>query len=83
LRPARKKNTWMQVCSAWRWAAMTSASPSALRLMSWQVDVLARLDVRQRPDAVAVDRRGLEIEPLGGAFHARRQALLDLVGAAG
>ena len=47
------------------------------------VDVLMSLHQRQRADAVADQRRGLEIERLGGPVHLGRQALLDVAAAPG
>ncbi len=43
-----------------------------------QADRLMRLDLRQRPDAVAQYRGALEFEIGRGLFHALRQCLLDL-----
>jgi hypothetical protein len=50
---------------------------------AFDVDVLMGLDVSKRPDPVAVDRRGFEVESVRGLLHGRAQALLHLLGAAG
>ncbi len=46
------------------------------------MDVLVALHQRQRADAVADQRGGLEIERLGRFLHLHREALLDIVAAA-
>ena len=43
------------------------------------VDALARLDLGQRADAIAKDRRGLVIAPGRGRLHAPRKARLNIV----
>ncbi len=47
------------------------------------VDVLVTLHQRQGADAVANQRRRLEVERLGGSIHLRREALLDIAAAPG
>ena len=47
------------------------------------VDVLVALHQRQGADAVADQRRRLEIERLGGVFHLAGETLLHVVAAAG
>ncbi len=48
-----------------------------------RIDALLRLDRRQRGEAVAVERRGLEFELGGGLFHLAREFLLHRAAAAG
>ncbi len=45
------------------------------------VNILVSLHQRERADAVADQRRGLEIERLGGPVHLGREPLLDLAAA--
>ena len=47
------------------------------------MDVLVSLHQRERAYAVADQRRGLEVERLGGAVHLGRQTLLDVAAAPG
>ncbi len=48
-----------------------------------RIDALLRLDRRQRREAVAVKRRGLEFEFGGGLFHLAGELLLHRAAAAG
>ena len=48
-----------------------------------QIDALLRLDRRQRREAVAIDRRALEIERLRGLLHLGGQLLLHRMALAG
>ena len=48
-----------------------------------RIDALLRLDRRERGEAVAVKRRGFELEFAGGLFHFGRQLLLHQPAAAG
>jgi hypothetical protein len=47
-----------------------------------EIDVLAALDLRQRPDPVAIERRGLEIERRRRLLHPRGEGLLGVARAA-
>src|SRR5690606_14607603 len=47
-----------------------------------RVDALMLLDLRQRADAVAIDRGALEIEFAGGLFHQLHKLLLRLAATA-